>query len=69
MQGPKPSSHVDRITLGVHGPFQKDFGPVYQEIVNATIATISSLETIIKRVANQIEKYQHQIQHQLKIVT
>lgn len=40
-----------------------------QELVNATIITISSLDTIIKKVADQIKIYQHQIENQLKTVT
>jgi hypothetical protein len=40
-----------------------------QELVNAAIITISSLDTIIKKVADQIKIYQHQIENQLKTVT
>ena len=38
-----------------------------QELANATIRTLSSLEQIIQRLSKQIPEYQ--IQNQLKIVT
>lgn len=40
-----------------------------QELVNTTIATISSLEQTVQKVASQIKRYQHQVQNQLKTVT
>lgn len=40
-----------------------------QELVNATIITISSLDNILIKVENQIKNYQHQIENQLKTIT
>ena len=40
-----------------------------QELANATIRTLSSLDQIIQRLSKQIPEYQHQIQNQLKLVT
>jgi SRSO17 transposase len=40
-----------------------------QELVNTTIATLSAIDQTIQKVADQIERYQHQIQNQLKRVT
>lgn len=40
-----------------------------QELVNATIVTVSSLDQIIQKVGRQIKCYQHQIENQLKTVT
>jgi SRSO17 transposase len=40
-----------------------------QELVNATVNTLSSLEQVIERLARQIPRYQNQIENQLKLVT
>lgn len=40
-----------------------------QELVNATINTICSIEQVIEKLLDQIPRYQNQIQNQLKIVT
>ena len=40
-----------------------------QELVNTTIVTLSALDQTIQKVAMQIERYQHQIENQLKRVT
>jgi len=40
-----------------------------QELVNTTIVTLSALEQTIQKVSEQIERYQHQIENQLKRVT
>lgn len=55
--------------LLVHKTIKKITAYNIQELVNATIITISSLDDTIKMVASQIKKYQHQIENQLKTVT
>jgi SRSO17 transposase len=40
-----------------------------QELVNATIATLSTIDQIIQKVTSQIKRYQHEIKNQLKRVT
>lgn len=40
-----------------------------QELVNATINTLSSIEQVIENLLDKIPRYQKQIQNQLKIVT
>jgi len=40
-----------------------------QELVNATIATLSTIDQTIQKVAQQIKRYQYQIENQLKTVT
>lgn len=40
-----------------------------QELVNALVDTLSSMNQIIDKLSDQIPRYQNQIQNQLKIVT
>jgi len=40
-----------------------------QELVNATVNTLCSIEQVIEKLLNQIPRYQKQIENQLKIVT
>lgn len=40
-----------------------------QELINATIATLSSMDQIIQKITRQIRRYQHQIENQQKRVT
>ena len=40
-----------------------------QELVNATVNTLCSIEQVIEKLLDQIPRYQKQIQNQLKIVT
>lgn len=40
-----------------------------QELVNATIATLSTIDQTVQKVAQQIKRYQYQIENQLKTVT
>ena len=40
-----------------------------QELVNATVNTLCSIEQVIEKLLDQIPRYQKQIQNHLKIVT
>jgi hypothetical protein len=40
-----------------------------KELVNTIIVTLSALDQTIQNVAKQIERYQHQIENQLKRIT